>query len=146
MERLVAEITSRDFSVSTLKHAHHSFDVDHPGKDSFRHRGAGAHQVLLSSANRWALMTELRGADEPPLTELLKKMAPVDLILIEGWKRDDHPKVEAFRAEAKNPLIAPDDPTIRAIASDTPLTIDRPVFDLDDTTALADFILAEVGL
>ncbi|MEL6641807.1 MAG: molybdopterin-guanine dinucleotide biosynthesis protein B [Pseudomonadota bacterium] len=146
MERLVSEITARGFSVSTLKHAHHSFDVDHPGKDSYRHRTAGAHQVLLSSANRWALMSELRGAPEPPLSDLLDQLEPVDLILIEGWKRDTHPKVEAFRAAAKNPLLAPDDPTIKAIASDTPLTVDRPIFDLDDTNSLADFILAEVGL
>lgn len=146
MERLVAEITARGFSVSTLKHAHHVFDVDQPGKDSHRHREAGAHQVVLSSGKRWAMMTELRGAVEPPLSELLAKMSPVDLILIEGWKRDTHPKIEAHRAEAGNPLIAPGDPTIRAIASDVPLTVDRPLFDLDDTASIADFILIEVGL
>jgi molybdopterin-guanine dinucleotide biosynthesis protein MobB len=146
MERLVTEITGRGFSVSTLKHAHHAFDVDHPGKDSFRHREAGAHQVVLSSGKRWAMMTELRETSEPSLNELIAKMTPVDLILIEGWKRDDHAKIEAHRAETGNPLIAPNDPTIRAIASDTALTIDRPVFDLNDTKAIADFILAEVGL
>lgn len=146
MERLVAEITARGFSVSTLKHAHHVFDVDQPGKDSHRHREAGAHQVVLSSGKRWAMMTELRGAVEPPLSELLAKMSPVDLILIEGWKRDTHPKIEAHRAEAGNPLIAPGDPTILAIASDVPLTVDRPLFDLDDTASIADFILIEVGL
>ncbi|MEJ6396841.1 molybdopterin-guanine dinucleotide biosynthesis protein B [Yoonia sp. 208BN28-4] len=146
MERLVADITQRGFSVSTLKHAHHVFDVDQPGKDSFRHRAAGAHQVVLSSAKRWAMMTELRDTAEPPLVDLLDRMSPVDLILIEGWKRDAHPKIEAHRAAAGHPLIAPDDPTIRAVASDTPLTIDRPVFDLNNTTAIADFILTEVGL
>ena len=146
MERLVTEITGRGFSVSTLKHAHHAFDVDHPGKDSFRHREAGAHQVVLSSGKRWAMMTELRETSEPSLNELISKMTPVDLILIEGWKRDDHAKIEAHRAETGNPLIAPNDPTIRAIATDTALTIDRPVFDLNDTKAIADFILAEVGL
>ncbi len=146
MERLVTEITGRGFSVSTLKHAHHAFDVDHPGKDSFRHREAGAHQVVLSSGKRWAMMTELRETSEPSLNELIAKMTPVDLILIEGWKRDDHAKIEAHRAETGNPLIAPNDPTIRAIATDTALTIDRPVFDLNDTKAIADFILAEVGL
>lgn len=146
MERLVTEITGRGFSVSTLKHAHHAFDVDHPGKDSFRHREAGAHQVVLSSGKRWAMMTELRETSEPSLNELIAKMTTVDLILIEGWKRDDHAKIEAHRAETGNPLIAPNDPTIRAIASDTALTIDRPVFDLNDTKAIADFILAEVGL
>ena len=146
MERLVTEITGRGFSVSTLKHAHHAFDVDHPGKDSFRHREAGAHQVVLSSGKRWAMMTELRETSEPSLNELISKMTPVDLILIEGWKRDDHAKIEAHRAETGNPLIAPNDPTIRAIASDTTLKIDRPVFDLTDTKAIAGFILAEVGL
>ena len=146
MERLVTEITGRGFSVSTVKHAHHSFDVDHPGKDSFRHREAGASQVLLASRNRIALMHELRDAPEPSLEELLVQLAPVDLVLIEGYKRDGHPKVEAHRAVTGNPLIAPDDPTIRAIASDTPLSLDRPVFDLDDTVSIADFILAEVGL
>ncbi|MBQ2261247.1 MAG: molybdopterin-guanine dinucleotide biosynthesis protein B [Loktanella sp.] len=146
MERLVTEIAGRGFTVSTLKHAHHSFDVDHPGKDSYRHRQAGAQQVLLASRDRWALMTELRGADEPPLADLLAQLAPVDLVLVEGYKRDAHPKVEAFRAVTGNPLIAKDDPTVRAVASDTALTLDRPVFDLNDTSAIADFILSEVGL
>lgn len=146
MERLVTEITGRGISVSTLKHAHHTFDVDHPGKDSYRHRQAGAQQVLLASGTRWALMSELRGAAEPPLADLLRLLSPVDLVLVEGYKRDAHPKVEAFRAVTGNPLIAPDDPTVRAVASDTALTLDRPLFDLDDTATIADFILSEVGL
>ncbi|MAY86633.1 MAG: molybdopterin-guanine dinucleotide biosynthesis protein B [Pseudooceanicola sp.] len=146
MERLVNEICARGISVSTVKHAHHSFDVDHPGKDSHRHRIAGAREVLLASRNRVALMQELRDDPEPPLSDLLARLSPVDLVLIEGYKRDSHPKVEAHRAETGNPLIAPGDPTIRAVASDTPLTLDRPVFDLDDTAAIADFILSEVGL
>ena len=146
MERLVAEITSRGHTVSTVKHAHHSFDVDHPGKDSYRHRAAGAHEVLLASRQRVALMQELRGADEPGLDTLLARLSPVDLVLVEGYKRDAHPKVEAHRAVTGNPLIAPDDPTVRAVASDTALTLDRPVFDLNDTAAIADFILSEVGL
>jgi molybdopterin-guanine dinucleotide biosynthesis protein MobB len=146
MERLVAEICGRGFSVSTVKHAHHVFDVDQPGKDSYRHRTAGATEVLLASRKRFALMHELRAEDEPELEALLAKLAPVDLVLIEGYKRDAHPKVEAFRAETKNPLIASGDPTVKAIASDTPLEMDRPVFDLDDTVAIADFILSEVGL
>jgi molybdopterin-guanine dinucleotide biosynthesis protein B len=146
MERLVTEITGRGFSVSTVKHAHHTFDVDHEGKDSHRHRVAGAQEVLLASRNRFALMHELRTEDEPTLAELLTKLAPVDLVLIEGYKRDAHPKVEAFRGETNNPLIANDDPTIRAIASDKPIELDRPVFDLNDTVGVADFILANVGL
>lgn len=146
MERLVTEITSRGFTVSTVKHAHHSFDVDHEGKDSHRHRVAGAHEVLLASRNRFALMHELRTEDEPSLEALLTRLSPVDLVLVEGYKRDAHPKVEAHRAETGNPLIARNDPTVRAVASDTPLDLDRPVFDLNDTKAVADFILAEVGL
>ena len=146
MERLVAEITARGFTVSTVKHAHHSFDVDHPGKDSYRHRAAGASEVLLASRQRVALMQELRGVEEPSLEDLLARLSPVDLVLVEGYKRDTHPKVEAHRAETGNPLIAPDDATIRAVASDVPLTLDRPVFDLNDTRAIADFVLAEVGL
>jgi molybdopterin-guanine dinucleotide biosynthesis protein MobB len=146
MERLVTEITGRGFSVSTVKHAHHAFDVDHPGKDSYRHRVAGATEVLLASGKRFALMHELRGTPEPSLDELLARLAPVDLVLVEGYKRDAHPKVEAFRAETGNPLIATDDPTVRAVASDCPQTLDRPVFDLNDTVGIADFILSEVGL
>lgn len=146
MERLVAEITGRGFTVSTVKHAHHSFDVDHPGKDSHRHRVAGAREVLLASRNRFALMHELRDEEEPGLADLLNRLSPVDLVLIEGYKRDHHPKVEAHRVETGNPLIAPEDPTVKAVASDVPLELDRPVFDLNDTRAIADFILREVGL
>lgn len=145
MERLVSEITSRGLSVSTIKHAHHSFDVDQPGKDSHRHRVAGAQEVLLASRNRWALMHELRDADEPALADLLGRLAPVDLVLVEGYKRDDHPKIEAFRAATGNPLIAHSDTSIRAVASDTALDLDRPVFDLDHTAVIADFILSELG-
>jgi len=146
MERLVTEICGRGISVSTVKHAHHNFDVDQPGKDSYRHRVAGAREVMLASGNRWALMHELTDEQEPPLAELLAKLAPVDLILVEGYKRDDHPKVEAFRTETGQPLIALDDPTVRAIASNTNVDVSCPVFDLDDTKAIANFILSEVGL
>ncbi|MFP7674781.1 molybdopterin-guanine dinucleotide biosynthesis protein B [Marivita sp. S0852] len=146
MERLVTEITGRGISVSTVKHAHHTFDVDHPGKDSHRHRVAGATEVLLASRNRFALMHELRDAEEPPLHVLLGKLSPVDLVLVEGYKRDRHPKIEAYRAVTGHDLIAPGDKTIRALASDTPLELDRPVFDLNDSPAIADFILTEVGL
>ena len=144
MERLVEEISKRGFSVSTVKHAHHSFDVDHPGKDSYRHRAAGAREVLLASRNRFALMHELEGEDEPSLEELLAKLAPVDLVLVEGYKRDTHPKIEAHRAETGNPLIA--DESVRAIAADCALDVDRPVFDLNATSEIADFLLADLGL
>ncbi|WP_212525497.1 molybdopterin-guanine dinucleotide biosynthesis protein B [Actibacterium sp. MT2.3-13A] len=147
MERLVCEITSRGFSVSTVKHAHHSTDVDQPGRDSHRHRAAGAREVMLASPHRWALMHELRGADEPPLEALLARLSPVDLVLIEGFKRADHPKIEAHRAETGKPLLALQNATIRAVAADGPQPgCALPVFDLDDTAAIADFILREVGL
>lgn len=147
MERLVAEITGRGFSVSTLKHAHHEFDVDQPGRDSHRHRVAGATEVLVASGHRWALMHELRDRAEPPMELLLDKLSPVDLVLVEGYKRERHPKIEAFREEAGHALIAPDDPTIRAVASDVVLPdLSVPRFHLDDTPAIADFILREVGL
>ncbi len=146
MERLVAEITKRGYSVSTLKHAHHGVDVDQKGTDSYRHREAGANEVLLASGQRVAIMQELRGAPEPSLNSLLERLRPVDLILIEGFKREAHPKIEAFRAEAGTPLIAEENETIRAVASDTPLELSIPVLDLNDTTAIADFVLQEVGL
>lgn len=146
MERLVAEFCARGLVVSTIKHAHHAFDIDREGRDSHRHRLAGAGQVLLASSKRWALMSELRGAAEPPLEELLGKLDPCDLVLIEGYKRESHAKIEAHRAETGQPLIAPGDKTVRAVASDSALPLDRPVFDLDDTRAIADFIAGELGL
>jgi molybdopterin-guanine dinucleotide biosynthesis protein MobB len=147
VERLVAEMVGRGLSVSTVKHAHHRVDVDEPGRDSFRHRMAGAREVALVSANRWALMHELRGAPEPTISEILGHLSPVDLVLIEGYKRGDHPKIEAHRAEAGRDLLAPCDPTIRAVASDAALTgLTAPLFHLDDTKGIADFILRELGL
>jgi molybdopterin-guanine dinucleotide biosynthesis protein MobB len=146
MERLVAEITLRGFSVSTVKHAHHATDIDHEGRDSFRHRQAGAGQVLVSSPVRWALMTELRGADEPSLDDLLARLNPVDLVLIEGYKTAPHPKIEAHRFETGRPLLAATNPTIRAVASNAQPDVACPLFHLDDTAAIADFILSEVGL
>ncbi|WP_456391046.1 bifunctional molybdopterin-guanine dinucleotide biosynthesis adaptor protein MobB/molybdopterin molybdotransferase MoeA [Profundibacter sp.] len=147
IERLVTEITARGFSVATLKHAHHSFDVDHQGKDSFRHREAGANEVLLASRQRWALMHELRGEDEPSLTQLLAHMSPNDLVLIEGYKRDGHMKIEANRAATGQPLIALEDDSIVAVASDHALDdLNVPKFDLDNTAAIADFVLEQVGL
>ncbi len=146
MERLVAEFCDRGLSVSTLKHAHHSTDVDQPGTDSHRHRSAGASEVLLASPNRVAIMQELRDAEEPSFVDLLSRLNPVDLVLVEGFKREPHPKIEAYRTDAGNPLIAPGDQSIRAVASDISLNLDRPVFNLDDTVAIADFIAGELGL
>ncbi|MDT8343606.1 MAG: molybdopterin-guanine dinucleotide biosynthesis protein B [Thermohalobaculum sp.] len=148
VERLVAEICARGYSVSTLKHTHHLVDLDRPGKDSYRHRMAGAQQTVLASSSRWALMTELRGAPEPALEALIARLDPVDLVIVEGWKRDRHPKVEAWRAETGQPLIALGDPTVRAIATNDrpPEGHGRPLIGLDDIPAIADFVLADVGL
>jgi len=144
VERLVTELAGRGLIVSTIKHAHHAF-IDHEGRDSYRHRHAGAQEVLVGSGGRWALIHELRGAPEPSLDDLIAKLSPCDLVLIEGYKRSPHPKVEVHRAAASQGLIAEDDDTIRLIATDTPLEIDRPQFGLDEITAIADFILADTG-
>ncbi|RMF41795.1 MAG: molybdopterin-guanine dinucleotide biosynthesis protein B [Alphaproteobacteria bacterium] len=146
-ERLVTEITARGYTVSTVKHAHHTVDIDQPGRDSYRHRRAGAREVLLVSSRRWALMHELRDAPEPDLADLLARLSPVDLVLIEGYKHGPHPKIEAHRAETGKPLMAPEDPAIRAIASDIDLPdAPVPVLALDDTATIADFVLRAVGL
>jgi molybdopterin-guanine dinucleotide biosynthesis adapter protein len=147
MERLVAEITGRGLSVSTVKHVHHDVDLDQPGKDTFRHRAAGAREVVLASAKRHAILTEHRDGGEPDLGSLLLRLAPVDLVLVEGYKRDAHPKVEVFRAETGQALIQPGDPLVRAVATDAALgALPVPVLDLNDTGAVADFILRETGL
>ena len=146
VERLVAEITGRGLRVSTVKHAHHDFDVGQPGRDSHRHRVAGAEQVRVASAARWALMTELRGAPEPPLAALLATLAPVDLVLVEGFKREPLPRIEIRRAAAPHPPIAPGDPLVVAIASDMALPDERlPVLPLDATADIAEFILTHLG-
>jgi molybdopterin-guanine dinucleotide biosynthesis protein B len=146
MERLVADITARGFSVSTVKHVHHEVDLDQPGKDTFRHRQAGAREVVLASKDRFALMVEHRGP-EPDLAAVLARLAPVDLVLVEGYKRDSHQKLEVWRRETGQTLIQPGDPLVRAVASDAPgLALSVPVLDLNDTAAIADFILAETGL
>lgn len=135
--KLIPALTARGVSVSTLKHAHHHFDVDKPGKDSFQHREAGARQVLVASENRWALMTELRGAPEPPLRALIAQLAPVDLVIVEGFKRDPHPKIEVHRAANGKPWLHPEVPGIAAAAADTPAPHALPRADLDDVEAVA---------
>jgi molybdopterin-guanine dinucleotide biosynthesis protein MobB len=147
MERLIACFTSRGLVVSTLKHAHHEFDIDQPGRDSFRHRTAGASQVLLTSSKRWALMTELDSKEEPSMETLLAQLTPVDLVLVEGFKSADIPKLECYRKESDKGLLSEKDSSFLAIASDTDLPqAAQPVLDLDDTDAIADFIAASVGL
>ncbi len=146
--RLVEEFTRRGYRISTIKHAHHDFDIDKVGADSYRHRQAGAHEVALVSGTRYAIMHELRGAAEPSLEEVIARLVPCDLVLIEGYKREPVPKIEARRLEAKNrEPLAPHDPHIVAIAADHPVTDSGlPVFDLDDTTSIADFVARITGL
>lgn len=141
LTRLIPHLTGQGLRVSTLKHAHHEFDLDQPGKDSHRHRQAGAHQVLVASARRWALLTELRGAAEPPLAALLARLDPVDLVLIEGFKRERHPKIEVFRSANGKPWLHPDDPAIRAVAADAPPPGGLPQAALDDIAGVAALVL-----
>lgn len=144
---LIPALTGRGLRVSTIKHAHHNFDVDKPGKDSYEHRQAGASEVLVSSANRWALMHEHRGAPEPTLWELLPKLAPVDLVLVEGFKQEGHDKLEVYRPALGKPMLADDDPHVVAIASDEALPAARvPVLDLNDVEAVAGFVVRHCGL
>jgi molybdopterin-guanine dinucleotide biosynthesis protein B len=142
LAQVIPRIVARGLKVSTLKHAHHGFDVDQPGKDSHTHRMAGATEVLVGSAKRWALVHELRGGAEPVLGVLLEKLSPVDLVLIEGYKREPHPKLEIYRAGVGKPLLHPDDPAIIAVASDAPLPAARvPVVGLDDIEGIADILI-----
>jgi molybdopterin-guanine dinucleotide biosynthesis protein B len=137
LTRLIPHLIAKGLRVSTLKHAHHAFDVDVPGKDSWRHREAGAAEVLVSSGKRWALMHELRGADEPKLPELLARMSPVDLVIVEGFKRELHPKIEVYRAANGKPPLFPDDSHIVGLATDTAFETRLPMAQLDDIPAIA---------
>ena len=143
---LIPALNNRGLSVSTIKHAHHTFDIDHPGKDSHKHRESGAQEVLVSSARRWALIHENRNVAEPDLTELIGKLSPVDLVLVEGFKHDPHPKIEVYRSANGKTLLAPDDPHVIAIALDTPqqdadIPASIPKLPLDDVNAITDFII-----
>jgi molybdopterin-guanine dinucleotide biosynthesis protein B len=146
IERLIPLFTDRGIRVSLIKHAHHTFDVDQPGKDSHRHRKAGCTEVLVTSSRRWALMHELRGAAEPALSEHVKRMSPCDLLLVEGFKREAIPKLEVYRAEVGEPLIHPHDHNIVAIASDAHLETQLPQFNLNVPAEIADFVVRHVGL
>lgn len=144
LTHLLPRLIGRGLRVSTVKHAHHNFDLDKPGKDSHTHRLAGAAEVMIASSHRWALMHELRGAPEPPLAALLRKLSPVDLVIVEGFKFDALPKLEIHRRANDKPLLQPDDPHIVAIASDAAVEGARgPVFALDDYEGIVDLILAK---
>ena len=141
LTRLIPHLRGQGLRVSVIKHAHHTFDVDVPGKDSLRHREAGAEEVLVSSGHRWALMHELRAAREPRLPELLKKMSRVDLVVVEGYKSEPHRKIEVYRADNGKPFLFPDDAGIVGIVSDVAVETDLPTAHLDDIPAVADMLL-----
>lgn len=141
LRALIPALAARGFGVSTIKHAHHDFDIDRPGKDSYLHRTAGAHEVMISSSHRFALMHELRDNVEPTLNDLIARLAPVDIVLVEGFKFDPIPKLEVHRPAHGKPPIWPGDPHIVAVASDAGLdTCDRPVLALDAIDAIADLV------
>ena len=146
IEKLIPLFVERGLRIALVKHAHHTFDVDQPGKDSYRHRHAGSTEVLVTSSRRWVLMHELRGAAEPGLAEHLARLSPCDLVLVEGFKRERIPKLEVYRAHVGEPLLHPHDADIVAIASDERLETRLPQFDLNDPAAVADFVLSHVGL
>ena len=141
IEKLVPLLVREGLRVSLIKHAHHEFDVDHAGKDSWRHRNAGCTEVLVSSSRRWALMHELRGETEPGFEELLRHISPCDLVLVEGYKQDPIARIEVHRAGGDRPLLFPNDPHVIAVATSVPLQTKLPQFDLDDAPAIAGFIL-----
>ena len=147
VEKLVTELTARGHRVSTVKHAHHSFDIDHEGRDSFRHRKAGAAEVAVVSRHRWAIIHELRDEEEPQLTDILGKLAPCDLVIVEGYKRDAHDKIEVRNLALDHPRLAGEDPTVVAIAATGAISgAPVPVFDRDDVSALARFIETHMRL
>jgi molybdopterin-guanine dinucleotide biosynthesis protein B len=143
---VIPELVRRGLVVSTIKHAHHEFDVDRPGKDSWRHREAGASEVMVASSRRWALMRELRGTAEPSLEELIAQMNPADLLLVEGFKFSPHPKIEVHRPSVGKPILFHDDPHIVAVASDEQLDVPLPLLSLNDPHTVADFMLDHLGL
>jgi molybdopterin-guanine dinucleotide biosynthesis adapter protein len=147
VEKLVSHLTQQGYRVSTVKHAHHSFDIDHKGRDSFRHRKAGASEVAVISKERTAIIHELRGEEPPTLSEVLEHLQPCDLVIVEGYKRDTHDKIEVRNLSLNHPNLAGGDPTVVAIAANGTVNASRvPVFDRDDVSALANFILRHTGL
>lgn len=146
IEKLIPLLVDKGYKIALIKHAHHDFDVDQPGKDSHRHRVAGAGEVLVTSGRRWALMHELRGEAEPSLDELLCRLSPCDFVLVEGFKREAIPKMEVYRPSAGKPLIHPEDPHIVAVATDSPLDTGLPLIDIDRPDEVAAFILKHFGM
>ena len=146
LEKLIPQFTARGLTVSVIKHAHHGFDIDRPGKDSYRHREAGASEVLLSCNDRWALMHERRDGSDVTLDELLARLAPCDLVLVEGFKREPIPKLEVYRPENGKPPLFPERSDIVAVASNVALAVSLPRLALDDVAAIADFVMNTLQL
>ena len=146
IEKVIPVLVASGLRVSLIKHAHHEFDVDQPGKDSYRHRHAGCGEVLVSSSKRWAMMHELRGAPEPSVHEQLKLFSPCDLVIVEGYKSEPIPKVEVHRRASHAPLLYPEDPSVVAVATDEALDTPLPQIDVNDAAAVARFIVHYLGL
>ena len=146
LEQLIPQFTARGLKVSVIKHAHHGFDIDRPGKDSFRHREAGASEVLLSCNDRWALMHERRDESDVSLDELLARLAPCDLVLIEGFKQEPIPKLEVYRPENGKPPLFPERSDIVAVATDAEIATSLPCLALDDVAAIAGFVMTTLQL
>ena len=146
IEKVIPCLAMAGYKVSLIKHAHHEFDIDQPGKDSWRHRHAGATEVMVSSSNRWAMMHELRGVVEPTLDEQLAHFAPCDVVIVEGWKHQAMPKIEVHRKLSGKPLLFPEDSSVVAVATDESLATDLPQYALDDAEGVAKFIVAHLGL
>ena len=146
IEQLIPRFVERGLRVSLIKHAHHTFDVDQPGKDSYRHRHAGAAEVLVSSSRRWVLMHELRGAPEPAFEEQLKHLSPCDMVIVEGFKHAPIPKLEVWRRVTGEPLLHPNEPRIVAVASDAKVETKLPLLDLNDVETISDFVVKHLKL
>ena len=146
IEKVIPLLAAEGLRVSLIKHAHHEFDVDQPGKDSYRHRHAGASEVLVSSSKRWAMMHELRGTAEPSLHDQLRHLSPCDVVLVEGYKNEAIPKIEVHRRESKTQRLHPEDPHVVAVATDEPLDTPLPQIDVDDPAAVCRFIVKHLGL
>lgn len=146
VEQVIGLLEARGLVVSLIKHAHHEFDIDYPGKDSYRHRHAGCREVLVTSANRWAIMHELRGRDELSLDEALAQLSPCDLVLVEGFKHAPIAKIEIYRADIDKPQLFPNDQHVIAVASDRPVDTSLPQLDLNQPAEVADFIVRALSL
>lgn len=140
---LIRELSARGLTVNSIKHAHHGVDVDQPGTDSYKHREAGAREVILAGGQRFAIMHELRGAEEPTMEELLARLGPCDWVVVEGFKAHSHPKIEVYRQGCGRAPLYREDPSVIAVAADYPVDFSGPVFDVNEVARIADFVLSK---